>query len=274
MLKKKLFHFIVPVFTLMVFLCNCFVVSAEELDQFETTILDIMNEKRTIFVMDPEFYREAEDKGLSFDELLREKAISTYLTRKRLGIPAIVPFGVGNNGQCLYTNVPLIQQTESYNCGPTAALQVLYGMGCQNQVYGQTDADKISSLEEDSGTDSSGTMVYRLTNTLNKYTTRVNYEYVLGSGMTMDEFQKKVETSLFYDTAPILHARTEYLEYYSGHRSGHYIAVREIDKTTGKIRLQDCNKNNKFFGQHVVSIEEAFKTINEENSRYLICLEY
>lgn len=204
----------------------------------------------------------------------RKQYLHNY-TREKLSTSAIVPYGIGNNGLCLYTNVPLIQQTNRYNCGPTTALQVLYSMGCQNQVAGQTDSDKINQLGQESGTNSQdGTIVYKLTNTLNKYTTRADYRYILGSGMTMEDFQKKVETSLFYDVAPILHARTQHLEYYKGHKSGHYIAVCEVDNSTGKIRVQDCNISNEFFGQHTVSIEEAFNSINAEDLRYLICMNY
>lgn len=274
-MRKKKFYFVVPVLAFVFLFCNCISVCADGTDEFEMTILDIMEEQRTSYSEDTEFYREAEAKGVSFDELLRQKAISTYYTREKLGTSAIVPYGIGNNGLCLYTNVPLIQQTKTFNCGPTAALQVLYSMGCQNQVTGQTNEDKISQLEKDCGTNKEdGTIVWKLTNTLNQYTTRADYRYILGSGMTMEDFQKKVETSLFYDVAPILHAKTQYLDYYNGHESGHYIAVCEVDNATGKIRVQDCNCNNKYYGQHTVPIEKAFRSINVESWRYLICMNY
>ena len=275
MMRKKKFYFVVPVLAFVLLLCNCFSVWANGVDDFELIISDIMEEQRTSYSDDSEFYREAEGKGLSFDELLRQKAVSAYYTREELGISAIVPYDIGNNGLCLYTNVPLIQQTKTYNCGPTAVLQVLYGMGCQNQVAGQTNEEKISQLEKDCCTNKEdGTIVWKLTNTLNKYTTRADYRYILGSGMTMEDFQKKVETSLFYNVAPILHARTQYLDYYNGHKSGHYIAVCEVDNSTKKIRVQDCNCNNNYYGQHTVPIEEAFRSINVESSRYLICMNY
>lgn len=274
MLKKKILCLTMSLLMLTVLFCNDIDVCANDADEFEIAISNIMEENRIVYAEDPEFYREAEDKGISFDELLRQKAISAYFTRERLGICDIVPYGLGNNGQCLYTNIPLIQQTKKYNCGPTAALQVLYGMACQSQVAGQTDAEKIAQLERDSGTDASGTIVYKLTNTLNKYTQRTNYRYILGSGMTKEDFHKKLETSLFYDYAPILHARTQYLLYYKGHKSGHYIAVCEVDNSAGTVRLKDCNYNNDFFGQHNVTLDEAYESINVESSRYLICMEY
>lgn len=276
MRKSKSFYYIVAMMlSINTFICCCNTVSAKEMNGYEDEILEIMEEKRAYYSMDSEFYREANSKNMNFEELLRQRAVSTYETRERLSMYSeIRPYDMGNNGQYLSTNVPLIQQTKSYNCGPTSALQVLYGMSCQSLVNGQNDAAKIEQLEADSGTDTTGTMVYRLTNTLNQYATRADYEYILGSSMTKEQFQGKVETSLYYNFAPILHARTQYLSYYGGHSSGHYIAVREVDTVNETIKLQDCNYNNNFFGQHVVSIDEAFDAIHAASSRYLICMEY
>lgn len=256
---------------------SCMIVGASELNeytQYESEIRTIMDEKRHFYLDDPEFYREASDKGLAFEELLREKAISTYENRIRVGIRSgMSTRDVGNNGNNLSTNIPLIQQTTSKNCGPTSALQVLYGMNCQNLVSGTTDAEKIEQLMDDCDTDSTGTMVYKLTAGLNMYAAR-DYEYILGTNMTEAEFQGKVETSLYYNTAPIIHARTEYLPYYNGHASGHYIAICEVDKANKKIRVKDCNKNNAYYGVHQESISDVYKTISVVSSRYLICMEY
>lgn len=111
-------------------------------------------------------------------------------------------YGLGNNGQNLSANVPLIQQTSKSNCGPTSALQALYAIGDQGEVPGQT----------------------------------------------------------------------QYLSYYGGHASGHYIAIREVDKMKKTIRLMDCNWNNDYFGEHVVSVTEVYESISKEASRYLISL--
>lgn len=252
-------------------------VRAADLDeslQYENEIRAIMEEKRHFYLEDPEFYREASEKGLSFEELLRANAISTYKNRISVGLQSGISMcDVGNNGNNLSTNIPLIQQTTGYNCGPTSALQVLYGMNCQNLVSGGTDAEKIEQLMDDCDTDSSGTYVYKLTNGLNLYAVRT-YEYIQGTSMTETEFQGKVETSLYYNTAPIIHARTEYLPYYNGHSSGHYIAICEVDKANQKIRLKDCNKNNAYYGVHQESISDVYKTISEVSSRYLICMQY
>jgi hypothetical protein len=246
-----------------------------------STFREIIQEKSSQYVNDPEFYREMESLGVSFDQLIYQKALTTYQSRMKMIdyqklSNEFSTQSVGNNGQYLYANVKLIQQTNSDNCGPTSALQVLYGMGCQNLVSGTTDAEKISQLESESGTDGSGTMVYRLTNCLNRYTTNFDYQYQIGKTMTIAQFQSKVETSLYYDTAPILHARTEYLWYYGGHPSGHYIAVSALDRTDNTIQLQDCNYHDEYFGTYEVEISEAYDSISKytENDRYLIYMSY
>lgn len=249
-------------------------VDVSEFTEYENEITNIMDEKRPYYLSDPEFYMEAADKGLSFEELLRENAISTFQNRTSIELQSgISLFDMGNNGNNVSTSIPLIMQTTTYNCGPTAALQVLYGMGCQSLVSGQTDSAKIQQLMQDCDTDTSGTLVYKLTNALNTYASRT-YEYVLGTGITESQFQGKVETSLYYNTAPIIHARTEYLSYYDGHSSGHYIAICEVDIANSQIRLKDCNYNTAYYGEHVESVSAVYQSISAESYRYLICMQY
>ena len=92
--------------------------------------------------------------------------------------------------------------------------------------------------------------------------------------MTQAEFKAKVETSLYYNIAPILHAHTDHLLYYQGQRFNHYIAVSEVDNTTGNVRLSDCNWRNEYFGVHVESIGNAYQSIAAESDRYLIYMSY
>lgn len=277
MKKVKLWRVIaLSLASVIVLNANIIVRAAEtsEFSRYEDEISAIMEEKRSFYLNDQEFYLEANERGVSFEELLRLNAISTYQNRiDMMNHDEMSVRDLGNNGNNVSTNIPLIMQTTTYNCGPTSGLQVLYGMGCQSLIPGQTNADKIQQLMLDCDTDSSGTYVYKLKNGLNKYASRA-YEYILGTSMTESQFQGKVETSLFYNTAPIIHARTAYLPYYNGHASGHYIAISEVDKANATIRLKDCNNNSAYYGQHIVSVNDAYKAINEESSRYLICMQY
>ena len=251
---------------------------AEDITQTDEFIA-IMEERREQYQEDHEHMAEATEYGISIDELLYQDALEAYPMRIRVNMDenannGISLLDVGNNGQNLYTNVKLIQQTTTYNCGPTSALQVLYGMSRQGSVTGSTDAEKIQTLMSDCGTTSDGTYVYKLKDCLNKYSTNASYQYTEGRSMTQEQFQAKLETSLCYNIAPILHAKTQYLPYYEGHESGHYIAVREVDKVNGTVRLSDCNCNNTYYGVHVVSVGAAYESISQKSQRYLIYMSY
>lgn len=253
---------------------SCIPIQAEDVTQTDE-FLEIMEERRDEYLNDSIHMQEAAEKGISIEELLYQDALAAYPTRVKISQDAgISLLDVGNNGQCLSTNVKLIQQTTSFNCGPTAALQVLYGMGRQGAVTGTTDAAKISTLMSDCDAVSHGAVVYKLANCLSKYSTIASYRYTEGRTMTQAEFQAKLETSLCYNVAPILHAYTDYLSYYNGNRFYHYIAVSEVDKTTGRVRLSDCNWRNEYYGVHSESVERAYQSIAANPERYLIYMSY
>lgn len=235
----------------------------------------IIDEERNIYCNDAMFHVEAAEQGYTFEEYLMLKSVRIMQSRNRLGnINNASTYSVGNNGQNVYTNIALIKQTKTNNCGPTAALQVIYGLNKQSLVSGNTDADKINTLEQQCEMENS-TIVYKLVNTLNLYTPDYgDYEYISGKSMTLAQFQGKVETSLAYNYAPILHARTEEIPYYEGYPSGHYIAVSEVDKANGTMTVKDCNYKDKYYGVHTEYISEFYDSINAKDGRYLICLEY
>lgn len=244
-----------------------------------TDLQSIIEEERTMRKGDEEFIKEALEKNITFDELVYQKAMDTYITHQYLKKLSRVSFDtsvstmdMGNNGNNLSTNIPLIQQLESYTCGPTSALQVIYGMNMQNTVKGSSNEEKLLELKNECLT-TDNTIVYNLTNAINNHTpSGRKYGYYLGSNMTMSYFQSKVETSLYYNMAPILHAITTDIPYYNGHYSRHYIAICEVDKKNSKMRVRDCNYNNKYYGEHVESISVFYNAINKYDSRYLICM--
>ena len=67
-----------------------------------------------------------------------------------------------------------------------------------------------------------------------------------------------------------MHAKTEYLDYYHGAKRSHYLSLDYINRTTDMVRIVDCNYEDRFFGVHWVSLDEAHKCITEESGRYLI----
>ena len=138
-------------------------------------------------------------------------------------LPKASTRAVGNNGNNIYANVPLIQQTTSFNCGPTSVLQALYGMNALNSVSGADNAAKINTLMSNANATTGGAYVYKLRDTLNLYAPYSSYSYVGASSLNISSFQTRVENSLYYDMAPILHAETDALSYYRGNTYYHYI---------------------------------------------------
>lgn len=59
-------------------------------------------------------------------------------------------FAVSPSDAKAYCDVPLKQQTKSYNCGFATMLQTLYGMGKQSAVSGNSDSAKMNQLEAES----------------------------------------------------------------------------------------------------------------------------
>ena len=121
-----------------------------------------------------------------------------------------------------------------------------------------------------------GIMVYMVKNIMNYYSPIMKYRYLTNKNMTENDFRGRIETSLVYNAAPILHAQTKYLSYYGGKESGHYIVVSAYDRTTNKVTLKDCNYTDKYYGEQSVPLTEALDTITKDNkqSRYLIYLSY
>jgi len=225
---------------------------------------------------DPMVQLEASESGMTYSAVMQERAIE-----RKANEQAINSFdnkaganSVSNDGRYVSSNVKLIQQTKSYNCGPTAALQVLYGCNCQSKVRGTNDSEKISKLMSESGTNSDGTIVYKLKNTLNSYSS-MNYTYTAGKNLNINTLREKINNSLFYNSAPILHAKTEKISYYHGHKSGHYIAISQLDLVNNIVRVRDCNYNNQYYGTYDISLKEVYESITPANeTRYLIHLNY
>lgn len=184
----------------------------------------------------------------------------------------IVPLGGrARQPECI---VPLIRQSTSYYCGPASTLQALYGIGVASSISGSSNNEKQNALASNMGTDTSGTYVYIIVNELNNYISSVKYAYIYqGNIGSQSNFKSLIYDSLHDDRPVILHARTEKIGYYNGHKSGHYIAVDTLyatpaaDGPAEHIRVRDCNYNSAYYGTHVISLIEAYASIN---GRYLI----
>lgn len=187
-------------------------------------------------------------------------------------------FAVSPSDAKAYCDVPLKQQTKSYNCGFATMLQTLYGMGKQSTVSGNSDSAKMDQLEAEmmemkiqSGQSGEKTAIVWMVASMLNSKTGSSYKYVVGNSITQYEFYSLVRQSLTGNHPVILHARTKPLTYYQGHDARHYLSLDQMQAgENNKCRIADCNDDNKYFGYHDVSIEEAYKCISEYGGRYLI----
>lgn len=179
----------------------------------------------------------------------------------------------GGGGNECYQYVTNIMQTKTYNCGSTTVLQSLYGMGAQGNLSGSTDAAKIETLDTQYNVDSQGSLyVYQVVDALNTYKPSGigSYVYQTGSSVSQDTFESNIATSLTYCRPIVLHAKTEYLTYYGGKSSGHYLSLDYINRTTDLVRIVDCNYNSAYYGIHTsVPLSEAYASISASGRYYI-----
>lgn len=167
--------------------------------------------------------------------------------------------------------VPKIKQTTEYNCGPTSAFQALKAAGVSNNITGSNDSEKINTLTTLMGTTSSnGTSPYNIKEGLNKYLSTAPYVFATGSSMTLNSFGTNVIYSLNDGYAPILHAKTKYLDYYNGANYGHAITIKSANKATGVVVVSDCIYLDAYYGEHTITMSMAYNSIISEADRYLI----
>ena len=243
----------------------------------EGNVQVIAEELREKYRGDEQFLAEMKYKNMTFEQLLLEKAEEALKNSNMKALNVSLAVSRASSGAGVYyANVPVIQQTKTYNCGPTSALQVIYGMGNGNAVSGSNFNEKIATLESLMGTNSTdGTYVYRLKDGLNNYSNTYTYEYYPSTGLTMSSLETSIAGSLLNNLGPILHARTEKLSYYNGHKSGHFIAIKSINMNTDQIEVCDCNYNNKYFGVHTISLTDAYNSLTQApngSTRYLISI--
>lgn len=210
-----------------------------------------------------QFQLVVKEMGIEHGEKIINRIVEKKL-KKALGTEE-----KGGTTQLAYADVKNIQQLYDANyCGPANALQAIYGMDQEDSVSGATDAAKQNTLANDMETDASGSIVWKLTRELNEYSGNKQYDFEEGENITLSEFETDVFTSLYYDRAPILHAKTQYISYYNNVEHGHYITIDCISSPDDQVNL--CDTYSHKFGDHIVDLDEAWDSIHQEDERYLI----
>lgn len=231
----------------------------------------IEREIREEYENDEMFQKEVEEYGAEYGEEYIQKIVDREYKKRT----QIQPFYIPDAKIVLYMRV--IDQVLDYYCGPASVLQNFTTIGLYDKVSGTTDRAKLDTLAAEMGTAKGiGTYVYKVKDTLNNYISKyissneANYVYDEYSQETLIEFCDDVYHSLYNGYPPILHARTEYLSYYDGKASGHYISVYGIDLENDKAYLADPHYSSAYRGKHIVPVEEAYKSIHDTAGRYLI----
>lgn len=188
-----------------------------------------------------------------------------------------------NNPMYLDTNVAgvyttLVQQTAGNYCGPTSAYMAIQGWNGVNSIPGNNLNAKIASLATSMGiaNSNSGATAGAVTATLNDYISTYEYNWYSGGTLTQSMFNVYVFNSLAYLRAPVLLVRTNFLPYYGGHSTGHYVTVAEFDyDLDDEVCIYDPHNNNAYYGVHQVAKEDAYKAIHDAENTYgtraLIC---
>lgn len=167
------------------------------------------------------------------------------------------------------SSFPQFKQINSYYCGPASALTALYFQGNAHRVHGSGYSEKQITIGNDSGTNSLGTVVYKLTDAINLYS---NNRYFYDTNLRVDELDRLIYDSLNNGNAPILHALMEYMPYYSGRSGGHYVSIVYYDwrapANNNGIEVMDNNYDDRFFGVNRISLNDIYDMLN--NGRYII----
>lgn len=228
---------------------------------------------------------------------IAEKYIDDVVNQKIENLSLQSQRASSNNQSIVFSYVTHVTQSTQTNCSAATTLQTMYGLGLEDNIYGSTNAVKqatlynmrSNSLIDDpyeaynltvySGlrmTPGTGTpTVYEVTTYLSDWLEEENkghiYDYTVGSDYTFDDFVSKIGNSLYFDRPVLLHARTEFFNYYSGNALSHYLSLDLYNAVTGTVRIVDCNYNSSYGGIHNnVPINEAYRSIHEVSERYLI----
>lgn len=243
---------------------------------------DIRKELMEEYAEDTEFQRFAEMDPKGAEAYINELVEDLYSRMSDSGISVQSTSGKGTEAYC---TVPVKKQTKSNNCSAATILQTLCGLGIQNKVVGSTDSAKIDTIFNNYTTnkkapgarDPKSTQTtlapYEITNYLNRFVSSYKYKFISDKSITSKEaLGELIWKSLLHNRPVVLHAKTGALEYYGGHNSGHYLSVDWYCKTTGEVRIKDCNYQS-YGGSHIEPLENVFNSIHtdkKENDRYVI----
>ena len=167
-------------------------------------------------------------------------------------------------------NVPLIQQAETYYCGPASALMVAKYLKIVSSTYTQGDmANKIGTTTDGS---SSNQIVTALNSLLRSAGKSTSYQRC---SISTTNFNDSIIYSL-NNNYPIIFSVKSMPKYYSS--SGHFIAMKGFvaplvlgtdSYRVSTVTINDCHYNDEYFGTYTYSIEDMMEACTSNLGYYI-----
>ncbi|MEW8973714.1 MAG: C39 family peptidase [Tissierellaceae bacterium] len=163
--------------------------------------------------------------------------------------------------------VRLVQQRETYYCGPASAYMVI--------DYIDGDSPSQRNLAKSLGTTTSGTYVYRMRDELERYNRDYDYYHVDDVN-----FNRYVRYSIDDDGPVVAHVLVNRLpNSTSGSSSGHYVVIKGYDYGWGgstshdEVTYNDPNWNDAYYGTYTCDISVMERAVRaHKKSGYFISL--
>ncbi len=222
-------------------------------------VITMAKDKNIILEQAPEYYSKEHLNEMKKNNIKIDKYIKENYSNEKLDEISI------KSGANKNLTVPLYQQEKDYYCGPASAKMLLKYV--KGTLYTQ------ASLATAMGTTrSNGTLVYKLTNTLNSKLGSSEYEYVLDSDY---EFGNSLIYCIDKSKPIVCHVDTSALPIYNGTSCGHYIVsigyswYASGSSGYSKVKYNDPNWNNAYFGTYTCDVDEMRDAINLKAGYYI-----
>lgn len=156
-------------------------------------------------------------------------------------------------------DVPLYQQENGHFCGP-ASVQMILSYLTGNKIEQET-------LKNDMGTNSSGTMVYKIQQRLNESVSNNTYNYFLPSDVT---FSNRLIYSIEKNRPIVCHVIPSRLtSSQTSTSTGHYLVATGYHAGfSGSTYVETCYYNDpyndsRYYGKHTCSISEMSSAMKD-----------
>lgn len=180
--------------------------------------------------------------------------------------------------------VPTIQQKEDNYCGVASIIMAVMGGG---KKFPDTSPEGIDKLQDEIARETGiynkpdkGVVTGDMAAYLQKYfpANSMNCTYRAKAFTRLEDSFKHIDSYLQFafmcNTLPIIRVEEpRRLSYYPNNYSGaHYIVISSIDFETGEVWVVDPHYDNRYFGRHLITLDEIKDLVNSSNSDLWMCV--